>query len=49
MISTFQTLSDISQLANHWIKNLIYPVFLMMMYVRAEREGEFGLHFYFGL
>ena len=44
MISTFQTLSDISQLANHWIKNLIYPVFLMMMYVRAEREGEFGLH-----
>ena len=31
MISTFQTLSDTSQLAKHWIKNLIYPVFLMMM------------------
>ena len=46
MISTFQTLTDTSQLAKHWIKNLIYPVFLMMMYIRAEREGEFGLHLY---
>ena len=46
MISTFQSLSNSSQLAEHWIKNLIYPVFLMMMYIRAEREGEFGLHLY---
>ena len=46
MTSTFQTLSDTSQLAKHWIKNLIYPVFLMMMYIRAEREAEFGLHLY---
>ena len=46
MISTFQTLSDTSQLAKHWIKNLIYAVFLMMMYIRAEREGKFGLHLY---
>ena len=46
MISTFQTLSDTSQLAKYWIKNVIYPVFLMMMYIRAEREGEFGLHLY---
>ena len=36
MISTFQTLSDTCQLAKHWIKNLIYPVFLMMMYIRVE-------------
>ena len=33
-------------LAEHWIKNLIDPVFLMMKYLRAEREGEFGLHLY---
>ena len=46
MIPTFQSLSDTSQLAKHWIKNLIYPVFLMMMYIHAEREGEFGLHLY---
>ena len=44
MISTFQTLSDTSQLTKHWIKNLIYPIILMMMYICAEREGEFGLH-----
>ena len=36
MISTFQALSDTSQLAKDWIKNLIYTVFLMMMYIRAE-------------
>ena len=46
MISTFQALSDTSQLAKHWIKNLIYPVFLMMMYMLAEREIEFDLHLY---
>ena len=46
MVSTFQALFIGSQLAKHWINNLIYPVFLMMMYIRAEREGEFGLHLY---
>ena len=30
--------------AEHWINNLIKPVFLMMLYLRAEREGEFALH-----
>ena len=33
-------------LAEHWIKNLVTPVLLMMMYIRAEREGEFLLHLY---
>ena len=46
MVKTFQTLSKKSRLAKQWIDNLIYPVFLMMMYIRAEREGEFGLHLY---
>ena len=35
-----------SMIAEHWINNLIRPVFLMMMFVRAEREGEFPLHLY---
>ena len=35
-----------SCLAEHWVKNLIKPVLLMMLYVRAEREGEFGLHLF---
>ena len=41
-----RSLSEKSSLAEHWIKNLIYPAFLMLMYVRTEREGEFGLHLY---
>ena len=35
-----------SVLAEHWVNNLIKPVFLMMLYFRAEREGEFRLHLY---
>ncbi|MEM7297990.1 MAG: hypothetical protein AAF391_06960, partial [Bacteroidota bacterium] len=35
-----------SLVAEHWIKNLIKPVLLIMMYIRAEREGEFALHLY---
>jgi len=40
---TLQVLQKDSQLAEHWITNLIYPVFLIMLYVRAEREGEFSI------
>ena len=47
MVSTFQTLSKKSRLAKHWVGNLIYSVFLMMVYIRAEQEGEIGLHLYF--
>ena len=42
-------LNDVSKksiLAEHWINNLIRPVFLMMLFIRAEREGEFPLHLY---
>ena len=45
MTTILQNLSNKSRLAQHWIRNLIHPVRLMM-YVRAEREGEFGLHLY---
>ena len=46
MSKSLKDLSDRSMLAEHWITSLIEPVFLMMKYVRAEREGEFGLHLY---
>ena len=36
-------LSAKSLLAEHWIKNLIRPVLIMMLYVQAEREGDFTL------
>ena len=39
-------LADRSVLAEHWINNLIKPVLLMMLYLRAEREGDFSLHLY---
>ena len=35
-----------SMIDEHWINNLIRPVFLMMLFVRTEREGEFPLHLY---
>ena len=48
--SEFHTfLGDISSrnvLAEHWVKNLIQPVLLMMLYIRAGRIGEFSLHLY---
>ena len=39
-------LSAQSLLAEHWIKNLIHPVLIMIIYVGAEREGDFALHYY---
>ena len=35
-----------SRLAELWIQNLINPVLLILLYLRAEREGEFALHLY---
>ena len=40
---TLQVLQKDSQLAEHWITNLIYPVLLIKLHVRAEREGELSL------
>ena len=39
-------LAQNSMIAEYWINNLIRPVFLMMLFVRAEREGKFPLHLY---
>ena len=43
----FSQLCKTSVLAELWIKNFVKPLFLMLLYLRAEREGEFGLHFWF--
>ena len=34
-----------SRSAKHWVENLILPVLLMLMFIRAEREGEWGATF----
>ena len=44
-----EKLDKISQekiLAEHWVRNLIRPVFLMMFFIHAERGGELPLHLY---
>ena len=33
-------------LEEHWVNNLIKPILFLILYVRAEREGEFGLNSY---
>ena len=42
----FSQLCKTSVLAEHCIENFIKPLFLIILYVRAKREGEFGLHLY---
>ena len=39
-------ISEKGILSEHWVKNLVQPVLLMMLYIRGEREGEFSLHLY---
>ena len=41
MINYLNNLGRGSRLAEHWINQ---PVLIMMMYVRAEHEGELPLH-----
>ena len=46
LISALDSLSEKSILAEHKIENLIKPVLLMMMFVKAEREADFALHLF---
>ena len=40
----FNACSSKSLLSKHWVDNLIRPVMVIMMYIRAEREDDFSLH-----
>ena len=44
LLSRLDDLSSKSLLAKHWIQNLINPIFIVMLYLRAEREVDFPLH-----
>ena len=44
LVNALENKSERSRTAKHWIDNLIKPVFIMMMFVRAEREGDWSLH-----
>ncbi|KAK3889055.1 hypothetical protein Pcinc_006931 [Petrolisthes cinctipes] len=50
-VSSYQELFDelsmkaeASRTTKQWVNNLILPVFLMMIFVRAERESDWALH-----
>lgn len=44
LLSKLDVLAEKSKTAKLWVDVLIKPVFLMMKYVRAEREGDWPLH-----
>ena len=46
MQSFLTTISSQSRTSKLWVNNLIRPVLYMMLYVRAEREGDWLLHIY---
>ena len=46
LLVLLDAVSEKSRLAKHCVDNLIRPVLLIMLYIRAEREGEFALHLY---
>ena len=37
-------MSEENVLSEHWIENLVQPVLLMLLWIRAERKGELSLH-----
>ena len=44
LITSLETLSEQSKTTKLWVDCLIKPVLLMMVFVRAEREGDWPLH-----
>lgn len=43
-MSTLEKEATKSRTAKVWVDNLIKPVLIMMIYIRAEREAEWVLH-----
>ena len=39
-----ENIASKSRTSKHWIDCLIKPVFIMLMFIRAEREGNWPLH-----
>lgn len=44
MMSTLTVIAERSRTTKLWVDNLLKPVFLMMMFIRAEREADWPLH-----
>jgi hypothetical protein len=37
-------MTEASRISKHWVNNLILPIFLIMIFVQTEREGDWPLH-----
>ena len=44
LMEDLETKATSSPTSKLWLENLVKPVFIMMVFVRAEREGEWPLH-----
>jgi len=44
MLGALESISVRSITTRLWVQNLIKPVFIMMAFVRAEREADWPLH-----
>ena len=46
LIEVLEEHAKVSRTAKVWLDNVIKPVFIMMLFIRAEREGNWPLHLY---
>lgn len=46
VVKLIETSGERSKITKLWVEYLIKPVFIMMMFVRAEREGDWPLHMF---
>lgn len=44
LLSYLDKAASASKTSKLWVDGLLKPVFIMMMYVRAEQEGDWPLH-----
>ena len=44
MMEVLETNASQSKTTPWWVENLVKPIFIMMLFVRAEREGDWPLH-----
>ena len=44
LMNTLETKATTSMTTQLWVQNLVKPVFIIMAFVRAEREGDWPLH-----
>ena len=44
LMQALEKTAEVNRTAKVWLENVIKPVFIMMRFIRAEREGNWPLH-----